>query len=248
MILIKTEDELDGLRRSARLAATVRKEICQWIRPGVTTYEVGEYAGQLIQNGGGECAFLGYRGFPGKICVSINDEVVHGVPGDRRIDIGDVVSLDIGVLQNGFYGDTAATVMVGVTDPDKIRMVKTAEQALARGIEKAVSGNRLSDISNAIQVTVESEGFSVVRDFVGHGIGRSLHEDPQVANFGSPGKGPRLRPGMTLAIEPMVNMGKAAVKVMKDGWTVRTKDRLPSAHVEHMIAIRREGGPEILTL
>ncbi len=247
MVVIKTSDDLVRMRVSNRLAARVRDEVANWIRPGVTTREIGAYAAELIRQAGGECAFLGYRGFPGTICISVNDEVVHGIPGPRRVEIGDIVSLDIGVLINGFYGDTATTVMVGVTDPAWIRLVRVARQALQAGVEKAVCGNRVSDISHAVQSTVEKAGFTVVRDFVGHGIGRELHEDPQVPNYGKPGKGVLLRTGMTLAIEPMVNMGKASVKVMEDGWTVRTRDRKPSAHFEHTVAISN-AGPEILTI
>ncbi len=247
MVVIKTEDDLKRMRVSNRLAARVRDEVAGWIRPGLTTQEIGAYAAELIRKAGGECAFLGYQGFPGTICVSVNEEVVHGIPGGRRVEIGDLVSLDIGVLIDGFYGDTATTVMVGVTDPEWIRLVRVTEQALRAGVEQAVCGNRVSDISHAVQRTVEKAGFTVVRDFVGHGIGRELHEDPQVPNYGKPGKGGLLRPGMTLAIEPMVNMGKAAVKVMEDGWTVRTRDRMPSAHFEHTVAIS-SAGPEILTV
>ncbi len=247
MIVIKSSDDLERMRVSNGVAARVRDQVADWIRPGVTTREIGDHAGELIRQSGGECAFLGYRGFPGKICVSVNEEVVHGIPGDRRIAIGDIVSLDIGVLIGGFFGDTAVTVLVGVTDSERIRLVTTAKLALKRGLEMAVGGNHLSDISSAIQQAAEAGGFSVVRDFVGHGIGRALHEDPQIPNYGRPGKGPLLRPGMTLAIEPMLNMGKASVKVMSDGWTVQTRDRLPSAHFEHTVAIGKEG-PEILTM
>ncbi len=247
MVVIKTRDDLERMRVSNRLAARVRDDVAGWIRPGVTTREIGAYAADLIRQAGGECAFLGYRGFPGTICISVNDEVVHGIPGPRRVEIGDIVSLDIGVLLDGFYGDTATTVMVGVTNPDWIRLVRVAQQALQAGVEKAVCGNRVSDISHAVQSTVEKAGFTVVRDFVGHGIGRELHEDPQVPNYGKPGKGVLLRAGMTLAIEPMVNMGKASVKVLEDGWTVRTRDRKPSAHFEHTVAISN-AGPEILTV
>ncbi len=247
MVVIKTKDDLARMRVSNRLAARVRDEVASWIRPGVTTREIGTHAADLIRRAGGECAFLGYRGFPGTICVSVNDEVVHGIPGPRRVEIGDIVSLDIGVLIDGFYGDTATTVMVGVTDPDWIRLVRVTQMALQAGVEKAVCGNRVSDISHAVQSMVEKAGFTVVRDFVGHGIGRELHEDPQIPNYGKPGKGGLLRSGMTLAIEPMVNMGKAAVKVMEDGWTVRTRDRKPSAHFEHTVAIS-SAGPEILTV
>jgi methionyl aminopeptidase len=247
MVVIKSIDDLKRMRVSCGVAARVRDQVADWIRPGVTTREIGDYAGELIRQAGGTCAFLGYRGFPGNICVSLNEEVVHGIPGERRVELGDIVSLDIGVLLDGFFGDTATTVMVGVTDSNRVRLVRTAELALKMGIESARCGKHLSDISHSIQKTVEAEGFTVVRDFVGHGIGRSLHEDPQVPNYGRPGKGPLLRAGMTLAIEPMVNMGKATVRVMSDGWTVLTRDGMPSAHFEHTVAIGKDG-PEILTI
>jgi methionyl aminopeptidase len=195
---------------------------------------------------GAKSAFLGYRGYPGNICISIDSEVVHGIPGERRIEIGQIVSLDVGVLYGGFVGDTATTVMVGVTDPDVMRLVRATEQALMAGIEMARAGNRLGDISNAVETTAVKAGYTVVRDFVGHGVGRKLHEDPQIPNFGTAGTGPKLKVGMTLAIEPMVNMGGCAVSVMGDGWTVRTVDGKPSAHFEHTVAIQ-EDGPEILT-
>ncbi len=246
MVVIKTEDDLKRMRRCCSVAARVRDRLAEVIRPGIRTEEIGAYAGELIGEAGGRCAFLGYRGFPGKICISVNNEVVHGIPGQRRIEVGDIVSLDIGVLLDGFYGDTATTVMVGVTDPDVIKLVRTTERALKAGLGIIACGRRLSDISHAIQQVAESAGYSVVRDFVGHGIGRALHEDPQVPNYGRPGKGPVLRKGMTLAVEPMINMGKAGVEVMSDGWTVQTKDRLFSAHFEHTVAVLNEG-VEILT-
>ena len=246
MVVIKTSEDIRRMRASCGLAARVRDRVAGEVRPGVTTGEIGEYAGELIRRDGGKCAFLGYRGFPGQICISVNEEVVHGIPGARRIEIGDIVSLDIGVFLDGFYGDTATTVMVGVTDPERIRLVKTTERALQAGVAMAVRGNRLTDISHAIQDMAEGAGYSIVRDFVGHGIGRSLHEDPQIPNFGRPGKGPVLRAGMTLAIEPMINMGKMAVEVLRDGWTVRTRDGKPSAHFEHTVAVV-ESGVEILT-
>jgi methionyl aminopeptidase len=246
MIVIKRADELDAMRASGQLAATVRDKVALSVAPGVTTREIADYAGDLIEEAGATCAFLGYRGFPGKICISVNEEVVHGIPGARVIQIGDVVSLDIGVLLDGFYGDTATTVLVGVTDPEVIRMVRVAEKSLYDGLAQAVGGGRLSDISHAVQKTAERAGFTVVRDFVGHGIGRTLHEDPQVPNYGRAGKGPVLKPGMTLAVEPMVNQGRAATRVLQDGWTVVTRDGKPSAHFEHTVAIC-EGGFEILT-
>jgi len=246
MIVIKTKDDIERMRVSNGLAGSVRDEVAASVRPGVTTGELGEYAKELIEKAGGECGFLGYHDFPGTICISVNEEVVHGIPGSKRIELGDIVSLDIGVLIDGFYGDTATTVMVGVTDPAVIKLVRTTESAFWAGVEKARVGNRLSDISHEIQVVAEKAGFSLVRDFVGHGIGRDLHEDPQVPNFGRAGKGPKLRAGMTLAIEPMLNMGRAAVKVLGDKWTVVTKDRMLSSHYEHTVLIKSDG-VEILT-
>lgn len=246
MIIIKTAEELDRMRASGRIAARVRDELARRAAPGVTTGELDDYARELIEKAGARSAFLGYRGFPGNICASLNNVVVHGIPGSQRIQIGDVVSLDVGVVFEGFVGDTATTVMVGVTDPNLIRLVRVAEHALENGIRQAVAGNRLSDVSHAIEQTVVEAGFSVVRDFVGHGVGRSMHEDPQIPNYGLPGRGPKLKPGMTLAIEPMVNMGVAEVEVLSDGWTVTTRDRRPSAHVEHTVAVM-DGHAEILT-
>ncbi len=247
MIIVKNDHDLVGMRASCRLAACVRDALAARVAPGVTTVELAEYADELIQAAGGKSAFLGYRGFPGQICVSMNQEVVHGIPSVRRIELGDIVSLDVGVLLGPYYGDTATTVMVGVTDPAVLRLVRTTERALDAAIAQAVPGRRLSDVSHAVQSVVEAEGFSVVRDFVGHGIGKSLHEDPQIPNYGAAGRGPKLRAGMTLAIEPMVNMGRAAVKVLADGWTVVTRDGRPSAHAEHTVAVR-EGGAEVLTV
>ena len=246
MIIVKSDRDLERMRVSCGIAARVRDEVAAMVSPGVTTVELGEYAGELIRKAGGKSAFLGYRGFPGQICISVNDEVVHGIPSPRRIEIGDVVSLDFGVWIDGFFGDTATTVMVGVTDPAVIKLVRSTERALEIGLAATQAGRRLSDVSHAIQRAVEGDGFSVVRDFVGHGIGRELHEDPQIPNFGKPGHGPKLKAGMTLAIEPMVNMGKAGVDVQNDGWTVLTRDRLPSAHFEHTVAVRN-GEVEILT-
>jgi methionyl aminopeptidase len=246
MIVIKSEQDLERMRVSNGIAARVRDEVAARVSPGVTTEELGAYADELIRKAGGKSAFLGYRGFPGQICVSVNDAVVHGIPGPQRIEMGDIVSLDVGVLIDGFFGDTATTVMVGVTDPATIKLVRTTERALEAGLAQARVGCRLSDVSNAIQRVAEDAGFSIVRDFVGHGIGRDLHEEPQVPNFGKPGRGPNLRAGMTLAIEPMVNLGRAEVEVQEDRWTVLTKDRLPSAHFEHTVAIR-DGEVEILT-
>ena len=246
MIIIKTPEELDCMRASGQLAGRIRDELARRIAPGITTAELDDYARELMGKAGARSAFHGYRGFPGHICTSINNVVVHGIPGRQRIQVGDVVSLDVGVILDGFVGDTATSVMVGVTDPNVIRLVRVAEQALDAGIQRAVAGGRLSDVSHAIEEVVVQAGFSVVRDFVGHGVGRSMHEEPQIPNYGPPGRGPKLKAGMTLAIEPMVNMGVPEVEVLADGWTVTTVDRKPSAHVEHTVAVM-EGHAEILT-
>ena len=246
MIIIKNRDEIRKMRESGRIAARVREEISRLVSPGITTRELDAKAAALISAMGAKSAFMGYRGYPGNMCISFDAEVVHGIPGDRRIEIGQIVSLDIGVIFDGFVGDTATTVMVGVTDPEVIRLVRATEQALEAGIKMACAGKRLGDLSHAVEMVVTQSGFSVVRDFVGHGVGRKLHEDPQIPNFGTAGAGPKLKVGMTLAIEPMVNMGASAVNVLGDGWTVRTADGRPSAHFEHTVAIR-EDGPEILT-
>lgn len=246
MIILKNRDEIRKMRESGRIAACVRDEIARLVSPGITTLELDVKAAQLISAMGAKSAFLGYRGYPGNICISIDSEVVHGIPGARRIELGQIVSLDVGVMFGGFVGDTATTVMVGVTDPEVIRLVSATEQALAAGIAMARSGKRLGDLSHAVEAVVTQSGFSVVRDFVGHGVGRKLHEDPQIPNYGTAGAGPKLKIGMTLAIEPMVNMGGSAVNVMGDGWTVCTVDGGPSAHFEHTVAIC-EDGPQILT-
>lgn len=246
MIIIKSASDLERMRVVCGMAARVRDAVARQVGPGVTTGELAEAAGELIRGMGAESAFLGYRGYPGWICVSVNEEVVHGIPGARRIEVGDIVSLDVGVRYGGFVGDTAVTVMVGVSDPDVVALVRTTEQALESGLAAARAGNRLSDISHAIESVARSGGYSVVRQFVGHGIGRQMHEDPQVPNFGAPGRGPVLKAGMTLAIEPMVNMGRADVDVKADAWTVVTADGQPSAHVEHTVAVT-DRGVEILT-
>lgn len=214
--------------------------------PGRKTMELDEAAAELMRKRGGKSAFLGYRGYKGQICVSVNEEVVHGLPGERRVQYGDIVSLDIGIVLDGFVGDNATTVAVGMIDWKVQRLLEVTEQSLAAGIAAARAGNRVGDISHAVQRIVEAAGFNVVREFVGHGVGRTLHEDPQVPNFGAPGKGPKLKPGMTLAIEPMTTLGGPAVELLRDGWTVVTQDRQPSAHFEHTVAIT-EGEPEILT-
>jgi len=247
MIVVKSEADVDGMRASGHLAARVRDAVAKAIRPGVTTLELSEYAGELMKEGGGESAFLGYKGYPGIVCISVNEAVVHGIPSARKVDLGDIVSIDIGVRYRGFIGDTATTVMVGVTDLDVIRLVKTTERALEAGIAMAVAGRRVYDISRAIEQVALEAGFSPVREFVGHGIGRKMHEDPQIPNFFSPRNRQKLAEGMTLAIEPMINMGGADVEVLDDRWTAVTRDRKPSAHFEHTVVVRADKA-EILTI
>ncbi len=246
MIIVKNESEVERMRQSGRIAAIVRDAVADKVAPGVKTIELGDYAAELIAGHGAKSAFLGYRGYPGQICVSVNEEVVHGIPGDLAIGVGDIVSIDVGVDFEGFIGDTATTVMVGVTEAEVMKLVEVTKQALEAGISQAKSGNRLSDISHAVETVAVTGGCSVVREFVGHGIGRSMHEDPQIPNFGPPGRGPKLEKGMTLAIEPMINLGNSDVEVQNDGWTVLTKDRRPSAHFEHTVVVGDAGG-EILT-
>ena len=247
MINIRTPQEIEIMRQNNRLVAHVLQKLREAIKPGITTKELDQLAEGAIREAGATPAFKGYRGYPASLCVSINEEVVHGIPGPRRLQEGEIVSLDVGAYRNGYYGDAAITVPVGKVTEQAARLLEVSQQALTKGIEQATHGNRLLDISHAIQSWVESQGFSVVRDFVGHGIGRALHEDPQVPNFGPPHHGPRLRPGMILAIEPMINVGTWEVKVLEDGWTVVTADRSLSAHFEHTIAIS-DGEPDILSL
>ncbi|MCU0857109.1 MAG: type I methionyl aminopeptidase [Pontiellaceae bacterium] len=247
MIIIKKAPELDAMRRVNRITAQVRDDLAALVRPGITTLDLDTAAFELIRRHGGVSAFYGYRGFPGQICVSINEEVVHGIPCKRVIREGDIVSIDTGISLGGFIGDTAITVAVGKVDDEKRRLLEVTRAALEAGVAKAVSGNHLGDISHAIQTVVEAAGFSVVREFVGHGIGRDMHEEPQIPNFGKPGRGPKLKPGMTLAIEPMVNMGGSKVKVLQDDWTAVTCDGSLSAHFEHTVAVGISA-PEILTL
>jgi len=227
--------------------ARALKYLKAFIKEGITTEELDRLAEEYIKRHGGIPAFKGYRGYPRSLCVSVNEEVVHGIPGKRRLKEGDIVSLDLGVLMDGYYGDAAITVPLGKVSELARRLIKVTEEALYRGIEMARPGNRLSDISHAIQSHVEKAGFSVVREFVGHGIGKELHEEPQVPNFGPPNRGPRLEPGMVLAIEPMVNTGTWEVRILPNGWTVVTADGGLSAHFEHTVAIT-DDGPEILSL
>ena len=247
MIMLKTEEEITLMARASKIVAEAHQVLREEVRPGVTTLYLDDLAETFIRDHGGIPAFKGYRHFPNTLCASVNHEVVHGIPSSRELKEGDIVGLDLGAIVHGFYGDGAVTVPVGPVSDDVQVLLKVTEEALQKGIEQARVGNRLSDIGHTIQSYVEENGFSVVRDFVGHGIGRQLHEDPQVPNYGRPGQGSRLRFGMVLAIEPMVNVGGPQVKVLDDQWTAVTKDGSLSAHFEHTVAIQPEGPPAILT-
>ncbi|MCL6476854.1 MAG: type I methionyl aminopeptidase [Peptococcaceae bacterium] len=246
MITLKTEKEIAYMRDAGRVVAGALEELGKAVKPGITTAELDRLAENFIIAKGARPAFKGLYGFPSTICASPNEQVVHGIPSLRVLENGDIISIDIGAEINGYYGDSAVTLPVGEIDDETRRLLTVTEESLYLSIAQAVEGNRLSDISHAVQQHVEKNGFSVVRDYVGHGIGRSMHEEPQVPNFGRPGRGPRLRAGMTLAIEPMVNMGAHEVRTLPDNWTVVTKDMKKSAHFEHTIAIT-SGEPEILT-
>jgi len=247
MSTTKNASEVEAMRLACRVANEVLEEVAGFIRPGVTTRQIDEFAAEVISKRDAKSAFLGYHKYPCHACISVNEEVVHGLAGDRRLDFGDIVSLDVGVRYNGFVGDTAKTVPVGGCGVAAQRLLDVTEKALYEGIAQAVAGNRVVDISRAIQRHVEGQGYSVVREFVGHGVGRSVHEEPQIPNFVEAGKSsPKLKAGMTLAIEPMVNAGRPEVKILKDGWTVVTVDGQLSAHFEHTVLIT-EGEPEILT-
>lgn len=247
MIILKSPQEIEKMRTSCRIVADILIQIKQLVRPGVTTSTLDKFAENEARTRGAKPAFKGYRGYKYSLCCSVNDQVVHGMPCNKELNAGDIISLDFGVLYDGFYGDAAITLPVGKVDARSQRLIDITEQSLFGAIKYAVPGGRLSDISNAVQSYVELRGFSVVRDFVGHGIGRSLHENPQVPNYGQPGKGPKLKSGMVLAIEPMINEKGYEVRVEKDGWTAVTCDGGLSAHCEHTVAIT-ENGPEILTI
>ena len=247
MIILKTPEEMELIAQASRVVAKCQKVLLSILKPGMTTLALDKITEECIRDLGAVPAFKGYRNYPSSLCASVNEEVVHGIPGSRVLKDGDIVGLDIGAIVNGFYGDGAVTVPIGDVERKTQLLISVTREALQKGIEKAVVGNRLSDISFAIQTHVERNGFSVVRDFVGHGIGRQLHEEPQVPNYGKAGQGPRLKAGMALAIEPMVNMGQSGVKVLADGWTAVTTDGSLSAHFEHTIAIEPAGPPRILT-
>jgi len=245
-IMVKSKEDLAAMRRAGQVAAQALQTVVEAVRPGVTTHDLDRIAEDRIRHLGGVPSFLGYRGFPASICTSINDEVVHGIPGPRQLREGEIISVDLGAVVEGFHGDLAVTVPVGKVSDEVDRLLRVTREALAIGIRAVRPKGRLGNVSAAIQKYVEEHGFSVVREFAGHGIGRRLHEEPQIPNFGRPGNGVPLRPGMTLAIEPMVNMGTADVMMDPDGWTVRTRDHKPSAHFEHTVAVG-EDGPIVLT-
>ena len=246
MIVIKSAKEIELMREAGQIVAETLLHISKMIKPGVTTGQLDNLAKNYIKKNNAKPAFLGYRGFPANICTSINHEVVHGIPGLRRLSEGDIISIDVGVSYKGYFGDAACTFPVGEVSPLARRLIDVTKDSLLRGIKNAVLGNRLYDISHSIQSFVEEHGFSVVRSFVGHGIGSAMHEEPQVPNYGRPGKGVLLEEGMVLAIEPMVNTGTWEVKTLADQWTVVTRDKGLSAHFEHTVAIMKNG-PEILT-
>jgi len=250
MIPIKNPKEIEKMRQACRSARDILERVRELLRPGITTKEVDEAAADFMSEMRVRSAFLGYRlghrVFPGSICISLNDEVVHGIGSQRRIQYGDIVKLDIGVIQDGWVGDNATTVPVGIIDEQSDQLLRVTENALARAISVAREGRRVGDICAEIEDEARRFGFSVVREFVGHGVGRKMHEEPQVPNYGRRGSGPKLKAGMTLAIEPMINIGTSDVRLMDDGWTVCTADGMPSAHFEHTVLITRDG-PEILT-
>jgi methionyl aminopeptidase len=247
LIILKSPEEIERMRRAGRIVATTIDSVLAAVRPGIATRALDAVAEKVILDEGAVPSFKGYRRFPASICVSVNEQVVHGIPGDRKLTDGDVLSLDFGAIWDGYHADSAVTVFVGEPPSDEAeKLVRVTEDALEAGISQIRAGKRLSDIGHAVQQVVEGAGFSVVREYVGHGIGRNLHEDPQIPNYGQPGRGPEIRPGLVVAVEPMVNMGDWPTRVLKDNWTVVTADGSLSAHFEHTIAVTGDG-PEVLT-
>ncbi|MBI2340895.1 MAG: type I methionyl aminopeptidase [Deltaproteobacteria bacterium] len=246
MIILKSNDEIQKMERASRIVVEVLLKLKEACAPGITTDDLNRMADELIRRLGGIPTFIGYRGYPKALCASVNEEVVHGIPGRRRLKEGDIIGLDLAVTLDGFVGDSALTVPVGKISPETARLVQVTREALQRGVEMVRPGKRVGDVGHAVQSHAEAEGFSVVRDFVGHGIGRNMHEEPQVPNFGKPGTGERLHEGVVLAVEPMINAGSHEVEVLSDGWTVVTKDRKWSAHFEQTVACTADG-PRVLT-
>ncbi len=247
MIIVKSEREIELMRRAGKITAAARALAGEMVKPGVTTQEIDKAVFRFIRSQGAEPSFLNYSGYPASVCVSVNDEIIHGIPGPRVLKEGDIVSVDVGAYIGGFHGDCAATYACGKISDEAKRLIDVTRQSFFEGIKYAREGNRISDISHAVQAYVEANGFSVVREYVGHGVGRKMHEAPEVPNFGEPGHGPKLLRGMTIAVEPMVNAGIAAIRQMSDGWTVRTRDGKNAAHYENTILITG-GEPEILTV
>lgn len=247
MIAYKTQEDIERIRKSSLLVGKTLAEVARHLRPGITTGQLDSIAEQFIRDHGAEPSFKGYHGYKHSLCISVNEEVVHGIPGARVINDGDVVSVDCGAFLDGFHGDSAYTFPVGNVSPAALQLLRITKTSLIRGIEKAVSGNRVGDISEAVQSYAESNGYGVVRELVGHGIGRRLHEKPEVPNYGKRGSGPALKAGMTIAIEPMINMGKRHILQLEDGWTIITADRKPAAHFEHTVAITQQGPADILS-
>ncbi len=246
MIFCKSPSEIEKMRRSGRLVRELLEEVRDRVRPGLKTLDLEEYVEKRLTQNRAKAAFKGYRGYPCCLCTSVNEEIIHGIPSERRLKEGDVLSLDLGVIVDGYYGDSALTVAIGEVPEKARKLMRVAEEALERAIEKTRLGNRVGDISATVQQHVEQNGFSVVREFVGHGIGRELHEEPQVPNYGEPGHGPVLKEGMVLALETMVNAGTHDVRIREDQWTAVTADGELSAHFEHMVAVTRNG-PDVLT-
>jgi methionyl aminopeptidase len=247
MIILKSEEEIQAIRKSSLMVGKVLADLKQMIEPGISTKKLDAFAEQKAKEMGAVPAFKGYRGYPSSLCTSINEEIIHGIPSSRVLREGDIISLDFGVIYKGYYGDAAVTYPVGQVSPEATALIDAAKQSFLKGFEQVREGCRISDISHAIQKYVEAQGFSVIRSFVGHGIGLSLHEEPQIPNFGSPGSGPKIKKGMVLAIEPMIAAGDWKVEIREDNWTAVTKDRRLSSHYEHTVALTQKGA-EILSL
>ncbi|NMM49414.1 type I methionyl aminopeptidase [Marinigracilibium pacificum] len=247
MIPVKSKEQIEIIRESADILGRAHGEVARAVKPGISTKALDKIAEEYIKDHQGHPSFLGYSGFPASLCISVNENVVHGIPGEYVLKDGDLVSIDCGVFYKGFHSDCAYTYAVGEVSEDIMRLIRITRQSLYEGIHAAVAGNRIGDIGYAVQSFVEKEGYSVVRELVGHGVGKNLHEKPEVPNYGKRGRGAKLKPGYVLAVEPMVNLGKKGIIQESDGWTIRTADRLPSAHFEHTIAITEEGEAEILT-
>ena len=247
MIVLKSEKEIASIRKSCRIVAQVLGDLRSMIEPGITTRDLDTFAEKRAREMGAIPAFKGYRGYPASLCASINEEIIHGIPSSRKLQDGDILGLDFGVVYDGYYGDAAVTYPVGEISLEATRLIEAAEKAFFEGYEKVQEGNRISDISHAIQSSVEAQGFSVIRAFVGHGIGISLHEEPQIPNFGPPGQGPKIKKGLVLAIEPMIAAGDWKIEIKDDNWTAVTKDKSLSAHYEHTVALTQQGA-EILSM